>query len=146
MPRPAGLPDRKIGNGVAMLRSQPKKEGIMVKEWTNRRVCVLLLIGVLGLAGAGSREPAAARASAAAASPVSLIYAGWFGSTIPTPAFIRANKAFLETQPFHGIIAYLRDDSTGVNATTGIMGGGLMGPGAIEAVIAPLKGLGLTTL
>jgi hypothetical protein len=48
----------------------------------------------------------------------SLLYCGWFGNTTPTPAFIANNKAFLETQPFNGLVAYLRNDATGLNATT----------------------------
>src|SRR5471032_3027610 len=77
---------------------------------------VVILLGAGGL-GLAAPAPAAARA------PVSLLYAGWFGNTIPTPAFIRTNQTFLESQPFQGLVAYLRDDASGVNATTGVMSG-----------------------
>src|SRR5262245_13672333 len=76
-----------------------------------------IVAAILGGTAAGA-APAPAQARSA-----ELIYAGWFGNTIPTPAFIRNNKAFLETQPFHGLVAYLRNDSTGSNATTRVMTG-----------------------
>jgi hypothetical protein len=108
-------------------------------------------LGSLGLAvvmlGAWSASPVEGTPAAPAqASSASLIYAGWFGNTIPTPAFIRNNKAFLETQPFHGIVAYLRDDSTGVNATTRVMTGTAISQASIAAVLAPMKGQTWTTL
>jgi hypothetical protein len=90
--------------------------------------------------------PRGAQAAAPAGPAVSLIYAGWFGNTIPTPGFIRANQGFLESQPFQGIVAYLRNDATGQNATTGIMGGGRMSADAIAGILSPLKGLSWTTL
>ena len=81
---------------------------------------ILLRLGWLGAAALwlASGAPVQGSAAVPAAPGVGLIYAGWFGNTIPTPAFIAANKAFLETQPFHGLVAYLRNDSTGVNVTT----------------------------
>lgn len=103
-----------------------------------------LAMVVLGLSAAGPVEgapPAAPQSHSA-----SLIYAGWFGNTIPTPAFIRANKAFLETQPFHGIVAYLRDDSTGTNVTTRVMTGTAISQATIASVLAPMKGLAWTAL
>ena len=41
--------------------------------------------------------------------PVKLIYAGYYGNTIPDPAFISSNFEFLETRPFDGLVVYLRD-------------------------------------
>src|SRR6185295_10407265 len=107
-------------------------------------VTVVLRLGMLALA---LGPPAAAGAPTAAAAPrAALIYAGWFGSTIPTPAFIRNNKAFLETQPFNGLVAYLRDDSTGANATTRVMTGTPMSTSAISSIVAPMKGQTWTPL
>ncbi|HKS16377.1 MAG TPA: hypothetical protein VJU16_03640, partial [Planctomycetota bacterium] len=51
------------------------------------------------------------------AGPASLIYAGWFGNTIPTPSFVNANLAFLENQPFDGLVVYLRDPGLTSNIT-----------------------------
>src|SRR5688500_234598 len=87
---------------------------------------ISLRLGMLLLAVAAVwpfATPAHGAPAAPAASGASLIYCGWFGNTIPTPYFIRNNKAFLETQPFHGIVAYLRDDGAGINATTRVMTG-----------------------
>src|SRR5436190_15400241 len=92
-------------------------------------------------AGAAQGAPAAP-----AAGKASLIYAGWFGNTIPTPAFTRNNKAFLQTQPFHGLVAYLRDDATGTNATTRVMTGSAISQATIASVVAPMKGQTWTNL
>jgi hypothetical protein len=94
----------------------------------------------------GPAAMGAVRAPAQAAPAVSLIYAGWFGNTIPTPAFIRDHQSFLETQPFQGIVAYLRDDATGQNATTGIMGRGTMAVNTLAQIVSPLQGLAFRTL
>jgi hypothetical protein len=82
-----------------------------------------------------------ARGAAQAGTSVSLIYAGWFGNTIPTPGFIRNNMAFLETQPFRGLVAYLRDDATGVNATSGVMTRNAMSAATLTSILNPLQGL-----
>jgi hypothetical protein len=94
----------------------------------------------------GPSAPRAAQAASPAAPAVSLIYAGWFGNTIPTPAFIRNNQSFLESQPFQGIIAYLRNDATGANATTGVMGGGTISPSTFASILGPLQGFSSATL
>src|SRR5262245_49840540 len=91
-----------------------------------RATSILLRLGWLGVvaaAGLGGSGPAQGSAAAGAAPGAGLIYAGWFGNTTPTPAFIAANKAFLETQPFNGLVAYLRNDATGFNVTTKVMSG-----------------------
>src|SRR5689334_23171757 len=97
-------------------------------------------LGMVGLVAAILGGTAAAPVQGAAPAPAQsraaeLIYAGWFGNTIPTPAFIRNNKAFLETQPFHGIVAYLRNDSTGSNATTRVMTGTPITQDAIASIL-----------
>src|SRR5258706_7459367 len=113
---------------------------------------ILLRLGGLGAAATllwsslGAPAHGAPAAAPASAAGVSLIYAGWYGNTIPTPAFIRANSAFLDSQPFHGIIAYLRDDAIRVNATSGVMGGGSMSAATLATIVAPLKGLGFAHL
>ncbi len=107
-------------------------------------VCVALTAVLLlpFVKGSLSAKPVAALQ----APTVSLIYAGWFGNTIPTPAFIQGNKTFLESQPFDGLIVYLRNDSAGVNVTTGVMGGTTLSPSSITVMLAPLKNLGLVNL
>lgn len=109
---------------------------------------ILLRLGWLGMAAAwlASSAPVEGSAAAPAAPGVGLIYAGWYGNTIPTPAFIAANKSFLETQPFHGLVAYLRNDSTNVNATTKVMTSTPLSVSAIASVLAPMKGLAWTHL
>jgi hypothetical protein len=106
-------------------------------------------LGILSIVAA-ALWPCAGTAEGAPAAPAAgnakLIYAGWFGNTIPTPAFIRDNKAFLETQPFQGLVAYLRDDASGANATTGVMTGTPISQATIASVLAPMKGLAWTNL
>jgi hypothetical protein len=121
--------------------------------WTASWMCrsILLRPSIVGVALALLWPVAAASVHAAPqasvpAAPVSLIYAGWFGNATPTPAFIRTNKTFLESQPFHGLVVYLRDDYAWVNVTTGIMSGSAMSAASITSTLAPLIGLGLTNL
>jgi hypothetical protein len=102
---------------------------------------VAAILGGTAAAPVQGAAPAPAQSRAA-----ELIYAGWFGNTIPTPAFIRNNKAFLETQPFHGIVAYLRNDSTGSNVTTRVMTGTPITQDAIASVLSPMAGQTWTTL
>jgi len=78
---------------------------------------ILLRLGWLGAAAVwlASGAPVQGSASAPAAPGVGLIYAGWFGNTIPTPAFIAANKSFLETaDPLAWQVAGLRCRPKGV--------------------------------
>jgi hypothetical protein len=105
-----------------------------------------LVAAVLGGTAAAPVEGSPAAPAPAQARSAELIYAGWFGNTIPTPAFIRNNKAFLETQPFHGIVAYLRDDSTGINATTRVSTGTPISQATIASILAPMAGQSWTTL
>ena len=107
-------------------------------------------LGIVGLVaavlGGTAAAPVEGAPAAAQSRSAELIYAGWFGNTIPTPAFIRNNKAFLETQPFHGIVAYLRNDSTGSNATSRVMTNTPISESAIAAIVAPMAGQTWTTL
>lgn len=97
------------------------------------RRTVVLLGAILMLLGAVA-APAAQTAPRS-----SLLYAGWFGNTIPTPAFIANNKAFLETQPFNGLIAYLRNDATGFNATTKTTTTTRLSATDLATLLAPLR-------
>jgi len=106
-----------------------------------RASLVAILCGVLVLCQAGAAAPSAATATSS-----SLIYCGWFGNTIPTPAFIAANKSFLETQPFHGLVAYLRNDTSGLNVTTSLMTTTPVSYTAIASVLAPMRGATFATL
>lgn len=96
---------------------------------------------LLGVALIGSTMAGTARGAVRSGPSASLILAGWYGTTIPTPGFIRSNLAFLEAQPFQGVVAYLKDDATGANATSGVMGGSAIPVGTLTGIVAPLKGL-----
>jgi len=103
-----------------------------------RLLSVALLSGLL-LTSSGA-SPAPASGSAA------LIYAGWFGNTTPTPSFVNANLAFLETQPFDGIVVYLRDPGLTVNVTTKVMTNTPLSYESALWVMSPLVGLSFTHL
>jgi hypothetical protein len=109
-----------------------------------------LKLGMAAVAAAALFAGSAQGAPAVrAASKAKLIYAGWFtppNTPLPTPAFIANNKAFLETQPFNGLVAYLRNDSTGANATQGVMTGNPISQATIASILAPMKGLAWTNL
>lgn len=72
--------------------------------------------------------------------PAKVINCGWFGNTIPTPSFVGANWAFLETQPFDGQVLYLRTPDLSVNATIGVMKAIPMTYATIMNVLAPVAG------
>ena len=76
----------------------------------------------------------------------SLIYAGWYGNVMPTPSFIQANRAFLESQPFNGLAVYMRNSAMSINATTGIMKPTPMTYETISSVLAPISGMASPTL
>ncbi len=95
-----------------------------------KRVSGVLLVLVLGSGALPAAQTAPAK---------SLIYCGWFGNTVPTPAFIAANKSFLETQPFHGLVAYLRNNATGFNATTRTMTTTPLAPADLATLLAPMR-------
>jgi len=103
--------------------------------------------GTVGLLGAILVLLGTSASPAAQTTPrSSLLYCGWFGNTIPTPAFIANNKAFLETQPFHGLVAYLRNDATGFNATTKTMTTTPLSSTDLATLLAPLRNTTFTTL
>src|SRR5258705_9490392 len=79
-----------------------------------RRLLSAAFLSALLLTSSGA-SPAPVSGSAA------LIYAGWYGFTTPTPSVISANLAFLETQPFDGIVVYLRDPGLTINVTAQVM-------------------------
>lgn len=74
------------------------------------------------------------------ASP-SLVYAGWFGDTTPTPSYISANLAFLESQPFDGLVVYLRDPGMTSNVTMMVMSSTPVSHGTALWVMSPMIGL-----
>jgi len=104
------------------------------------RGTVVLLGAILVLLG-NAVSPAAQTAPRS-----SLLYCGWFGNTIPTPAYIAANKAFLETQPFNGLVVYLRNDAAGFNATTKTTTTTPLSSTALATLLAPLRNTTFTTL
>ena len=81
-------------------------------------IAAVAAAAALLLAAAISFAPRADGQDAPALPPKALICAGWYGSTIPTPSYIAANAAFLESQPFNGLVVYLRNPSMSINATT----------------------------
>jgi hypothetical protein len=99
----------------------------------------VLALAAVYLAFAGSGL--AASPPAPATPQKSLIYAGWYGSTTPTPSYIQSNFAFLESQPFNGIIVYLRNASMSVNASIGVMTNTPMSYAAISSVLDPIRNL-----
>jgi len=107
-----------------------------IRGWVRTAAAVAAMTAILWPAAG-----AAARGAAQAGASASLVYAGWFGNTIPTPGFIRDNLTFLETQPFRGLVAYLRDDATGANATSGVMTPNAMSPATLASIVSPLQGL-----
>jgi len=78
--------------------------------------------------------------------PASLILEGCFGNTIPTPIYVRAHKAYLDTLPFQGLVVYLRDDVTRTNLTQAVMNGTSISEATFKTVLAPLKDAGFTNL
>jgi len=70
-----------------------------------------------------------------------ILYAGWFGNTIPTPQYVKDNLAFLESQPFDGLIVYLRNPAMTLNVTAGAVKPTPITYDQIAAVLAPVKGL-----
>ena len=63
--------------------------------------CVTFLVGKVDFLATTTPVPATPEKA--------LIYAGWFGNTIPTPSYVASNQAFLESQPFNGLVVYLRN-------------------------------------
>ena len=105
----------------------------------------LVLIACAALSGsAGARASLPPGGGAAGAC---LLLHDWGGkSPAATPAYIRENKAFLETLPFDGLAVYLRNPDGMVNVTTSVMTNQRLGYDAIAKVLAPLKGIQLTTM
>src|SRR5688572_3800506 len=91
---------------------------------------------------------AAARVAASPSpeNPAALIYAGWFGNTIPTPSFVANNFAFLESQPFDGIVIYLRNSSMSVNMTSGVMKNTAISYDTMMSVLDPIANLEFVNL
>jgi hypothetical protein len=98
---------------------------------------LVLVMAATGFAPAG-RGLAASRV---ATPQKSLIYAGWYGNTTPTPSFIASHFDFLETQPFNGLVVYLRNASMTINASTGVMTNTPMTHTAIASVLDPIRDL-----
>jgi len=113
---------------------------------SGRRLAAGLVLAVAVTLFAGTGALQASSAPAPAAQDKALVYAGWFGNTLPTPGFIAANKSFLETQPFNGLIVYLRSSSLGINASTGVMKNVPLSYDAIDSVLNPIKDMEFTQL
>jgi len=103
---------------------------------------LLLVMAATGFAPAGRGLAASPQASP----PKSLIYAGWYGNTIPTPSYIASHFDFLESQPFNGIVVYLRNASMTTNASIGVMTNNPMTHSAIASVLDPIRNLPFSQL
>src|SRR6185295_917790 len=101
----------------------------------------VVLLGALLVILGTTASPAAQTAPRS-----SLLYCGWFGNTTPTPAFVAANKAFLETQPFNGLVVYLRNDAAGFNASTKTTTTTPLSASDLATLLAPLRNTTFTTL
>jgi hypothetical protein len=109
-----------------------------------RRLAASALLTCCLVVPLGSSSRAAAPAPVSG--PASLIYAGWYGNTIPTPSFVSANLAFLESQPFDGLVLYLRDPGLTFNVTTKTMTTTPVSYDTALWVMSPVKNLGFTHL
>ena len=109
-----------------------------------RRVATVALIALALFAPMGAASRAASPAPVAG--PAKLVYAGWFGITIPTPSFVAANLAFLESQPFDGLVVYLRDPGLTSNVTQRTMTNNPVTYENALWVMSPMAALGFTNL
>ena len=100
------------------------------------------LAGLIFLGAARSNAPAIRQDHP----PRYLIYGGWHGEVLPTPPFILQNRAFLESQPFDGLVVYMRTSVTSVNVTTRIMNNTPVDYSDIATTLDPLRNLGPTSL
>jgi hypothetical protein len=107
-----------------------------------RNIAALVLLSAAFLAPSTSRVDAAP----SPANPAALIYAGWFGNTIPTPSFVSANLAFLESQPFDGLVVYLRNANLTVNLTSNVMKPTAISYDTMMSVLSPIATLNFTNL
>jgi hypothetical protein len=118
-------------------------EAIPARRSAGLAISFLFLVATLLLAGGRSLSAAP---PARKAEGKSLIYAGWYGNTMPTPSHIANNFAFLESQPFHGLAVYMRNPTMSINATTAIMKPAPISYEAISSVLAPMAGLNFSQL
>lgn len=104
------------------------------------RVAAAVLLAVL-LAPAGVRGQAPRRAAPC------LILHDWFGkSPAATPAYVKENLAFLESQPFDGLALYLRTPDLSLNVTTSVMSREPVPYEKIAEVLQPVARLKSRTL
>ncbi|HEY3227430.1 MAG TPA: hypothetical protein VGK61_10610 [Planctomycetota bacterium] len=114
------------------------------RPWRPLAPALVFMAGALFLVAKGNLL---ATASPAPATPEkALIYAGWYGNTIPTPSYIASNQDFLESQPFNGMVVYLRNPSMSINATTGVMTNSALSYASISSVLDPIRNLAFTHL
>lgn len=107
-----------------------------------RNIATLVVLSAAFLAPSPSRVDA----TPSPANPAALIYAGWFGNTIPTPSFVSANFAFLESQPFDGLVVYLRNPNLSVNLTSNVMKPTAISYDTMMSVLSPIASLNFNTL
>jgi hypothetical protein len=103
-----------------------------------RTIVLAALVAAPG-ASVGAAPPSAEN-------PAALIYAGWFGNTIPTPSFVAANFNFLETRPFDGLVMYLRKPDLSSNLTVNVMKNTAISYQAMMEVLSPVANLEFSQL
>src|SRR5258705_8678997 len=118
---------------------------------TSRASGRLIAAPLLALAMAGAFFVLAGRSLALstpvpASPPKALIYAGWYGNTLPSPAFVASNLAFLETQPFDGMVVYLWEPGLTANATTTVMTNTPVSYTTAMGIMAPMATLSFSAL
>jgi len=106
-----------------------------------RAAMILLVSACLPGPGAPSAPPSRDGA------PRRLLLYDWFGSSpCPTPAFIRANRAYLESLPFDGVVVCLRNPDLSDNVSVSTMTNRPVGHDAFARVLEPMRGLPFKSL
>ncbi len=85
-------------------------------------------------------------APAEAAGAKRLLYHGFFTGPTPTPSYIAANKAYIDTLPFDGLAVYMRNPDLTWNISDLTMKSGSITYSNIYSVLQPLAGLTFATV
>ena len=126
-----------------MFRHYTSQSSAATSRLLRRLFPILLLSAVLAAPQGASRLDAS---PAPASGSASLIYAGWFGQTLPNPVFVSANRIFLESQPFDGLVVYLWNPGLTPNITHATMTNTPVSYQTAMSVMTPMAGLSFTHL
>lgn len=98
---------------------------------------LLLLLPAAACAGSDAKKKSG---------PLLLLH-DWFGtSPAASPAYVRDHLAFLESQPFDGIVLYLRTPDLAINVTAKVMSASRVTAEQIEQVLQPLAAVQFRSL